>query len=134
MFFHLFFISKIKNELLLVIAISLIGISVDSILHKFGIFIFVDVIVIPFWLIMLWGCFATTLCHSLKFIDKHLWFKIVAGLIAPFSYLAGNQLGVVEFGHPFVITYLILGIIWSLLFIVFFYLKSLLLNKDLKNV
>jgi hypothetical protein len=131
---HLFFISKIKNELLFVIAASLIGIIVDSIFLHLGFFVFEGELGLPMWLIMLWGCFAATLCHSLQFIDSSFWFKILAGLIAPFSYFSGSQLGVVEFGHPWLITYLILALIWPLIFIVFFSLKSLLLSKEFNNV
>ncbi len=122
--FH--FIVEVKNtrEFLYTLTVCTIGILIDSLLQLFGIFSFQEPIHLPFWLIVLWGCFATTLCHSLKFIGLSRWFQVAAGVIAPLSYIAGYHFSAVQFGHSILFTYAILAVLWTLLFILFFKLKS----------
>lgn len=127
---HCLFFLKNKHELLLIVAVSAIGLTGDSLLQYSNIFIFEQDSFIPLWLVILWGCFATTLSHSLQFLGNSIWFQCLAGLVAPLSYIAGNQLGAVTFGYPLVMTYCILTLIWSFLFIVFFKLKSSIVKKE----
>jgi len=134
LYFHYRFLVKNNSERLFMLTIWVIGIVVDSLLMYLNVFIFVENYHLPFWLIMLWGCFSTTLCHSLKFIGSSIWFQIIAGFIAPFSYLAGYKLGAVQFSESLMFTYLILMIIWAVLFILFFALKSTFLDKEHRHV
>ena len=127
---HCLFFLKSKRELLLILVVSIIGIGVDSLLHYLNIFIFDNHAFIPLWLAVLWFCFATTLSHSLQFVGHSMLFQYLAGLAAPLSYIAGHQLGVVNFGYSITMTYCILAIIWCLLFMVFFQLQSALFNNE----
>lgn len=131
---HCFFFLKNKHELLLIFTVCAIGICVDSLLQYSNIFIFEKNSFIPLWLVFLWGCFATTLSHSLQFLEKSIWFQYLAAIVAPLSYIAGHQLGAVTFGYPLVMTYCILTLIWSFLFIVFFKLKSSIVKKETSYV
>lgn len=132
---HFIFIAKSQNEIPLILAITFIGISVDSVLVHFNVFIFVNGGHIPFWLMMLWACFATTISHSLRFLStsKVLQF-FVGGIFAPLSYIAGYKFQAVEFGQSMASTYLLLSVIWAGLFILFFYLKGKFIKAEVSYV
>ena len=122
---HLLTISELKSEALLILTIAAIGISVDSFLQWNNFFIFPESNHIPFWLMVLWVCFSTTISHSLHFLADSKKLQIVVGAIfAPLSYLAAVKLNAVQLGQSVTQTYAVLSFIWALLFIVFFYLKS----------
>ena len=77
----------------------------------------------------LWASFATTLSHSLRFLRTSIWLQILAGLIAPLSYIVGYQLEVVNLGQSLIITYLVLSVIWGSLFVLLFRLQSFFIGK-----
>lgn len=129
---HLLILSDNKNEAKLVLVITVIGVSIDSMLNYSNFFIFMGSGYTPFWLIVLWACFASTVSHSLSFLKHSKLLQVSVGFfIAPLSYIvAGEKFNAVDFSYPLVETYLVLGVIWALLFIVIFLLKSLILVKS----
>ena len=131
---HFYFVSKTrKNEFYLICAVTLIGIYVDSMLQFLGVFVFADGQMMPLWLITLWFCFASTICHSLKFLQKSKLFQVLVGaLLAPISYIAGNEMNAVSFGLTVTNTFVILSILWSLLMVIFFALKSHLMQEEVR--
>ena len=56
------------------------------------------------------------------------------GSIAALSYIAAQRLEAVSFGYPLLATYLVLAAIWAGLFILFFFLKSVMTNTRLAHV
>jgi len=126
---HLLFFMKTYKEIFFILVVSIIGIYIDSILQHFGFFIFSQDAHIPFWLMFLWASFATTLSHGLRFLQASIWLQILAGLIAPLSYIAGHKFEVVNLGQSMTITYLILSLIWVALFILFFQLRLFFVGK-----
>ncbi|MDD9890644.1 MAG: DUF2878 domain-containing protein [Gammaproteobacteria bacterium] len=109
-----------------------IGISVDSLLTIFGIFSFANSnFLIPLWLIMLWLAFSTTLTHSLSFLSKHWFIAAIAGGVAfPFNYAVGERLGAVTFDAPFILTMLVIGIVWLFLLpVLYFVIRDSLKNE-----
>ena len=132
--FHFWIEVKNSREVLYILIVCAIGIFLDSLLQYSGFFIFKEISHLPFWLIALWGCFATTLCHSLQFIGSSLWLQFAAGFIAPLSYLAGNQFLAVQFSHSLLFSYGVLTTLWILLFVVFFKLKSIYVDKENSHV
>ncbi|MDP2562163.1 DUF2878 domain-containing protein [Psychrobium sp. 1_MG-2023] len=132
---HLMWISTAPaKEARLIATISIIGICVDSALQLSHIFIFDGANLLPFWLITLWFCFSATLCHSLKFLERSILFQVLTGLLAPLSYIAGYQLNAVEFGLPLIQTYALLSVVWGLLMVSFFYIKSRIFEKEYHHV
>ena len=129
---HFYFVSKNRiKELYLISTVTLIGVLVDSILQYFGVFTFPEGQVMPLWLITLWFCFASTICHSLKFLQKSKLFQVlVGGLLAPVSYLAGNEMNAVSFGLSVTNTFVILSVLWGVLMLIFFALKSQLIQEE----
>ncbi|MBN44312.1 MAG: hypothetical protein CML94_02255 [Rhodobiaceae bacterium] len=101
---------------------ALIGITIDSSLTFFGIFIFPDSsLIIPFWLIVLWINFSTTLNLSLSFIGNNKLLAFGLGATAlPFNYSVGERLGAVTFAEPYLFSILVLVIVWSVGFPILF--------------
>ena len=99
-----------------------IGITIDSSLTFFGIFIFPDSsLIIPFWLIVLWINFSTTITLSLSFIGKNKLVAFGLGATAlPFNYTVGERLGAVTFGEPYLFSILVLVLVWSVSFPILF--------------
>ena len=99
-----------------------IGITIDSSLTFFGIFIFPDSsLIIPFWLIVLWINFSTTITLSLSFIGKSKLVAFGLGATAlPFNYTVGERLGAVTFGEPYLFSILTLVLVWSVSFPILF--------------
>lgn len=120
------------TEILLIFSVASFGILVDSILQYFSVFVFTEQSHLPFWLIMLWLCFATTITQSLAVLNKSKIFQGVVGLfIAPLSYIAGEKLNAVEFGMSMFETYILLSCIWCVLMLTFFYIKDVLKETEL---
>ena len=101
---------------------AIIGITIDSGLTFFGIFIFADSsLIIPFWLIVLWINFSTTITLSLSFIGKNKLIAFGLGATAlPFNYTVGERLGAVTFGEPYLFSILVLVLVWSVSFPILF--------------
>ena len=99
-----------------------IGITIDSSLTFFGIFIFPESsLIIPFWLIVLWINFSTTITLSLSFIGKNKLVAFGLGATAlPFNYTVGERLGAVTFGDPYFFSVLIIALVWSVSFPILF--------------
>jgi len=125
---HLFILSDIRREQVFLVAVASIGIFIDATFSYLGLFIFTENI-IPAWLVFLWICFATTICHSLAFLEKNYWWQVIAGILAPLNYIAGEGVNVVSFGQSNVVTYLFLAPTWVILFIVFYRLKKNITTK-----
>lgn len=111
---HLYYISKIRGEWLLIMSVVLIGIIWDSAIMHLGYLTFNgEYSVIPIWLICLWALFASTLCHSLMWLSKNVWLSISFGaLFAPLSYYAGVQLGAAEFSSDSYSSLLCISLGW----------------------
>lgn len=132
---HLIKLSSVNRESRLVLLITAIGGSIDSLLHFFGFFIFPDSAFTPLWLIVLWAAFACTVCHGLNFLShSKILQMVIGGGFAPLSYFAAERLGAVNITVPLIYSYLILTLIWAILFVLFFTLKPILINKRLKHV
>lgn len=125
---HIFYVSdKHNHEITLIFIVAVIGVVVDSTLQSLGVFSFFGNAYLPIWLIILWFCFGATLNHSLCFLKNSKILQVLVGaIIAPLSYLAGHQLNAVDFGLSVLTTYLVLSVIWAVLMVSLFYIKSLL--------
>ena len=111
-----------------------IGITIDSSLTFFGIFIFPESsLIIPFWLIVLWINFSTTLTLSLSFIGKNKLVAFGLGATAlPFNYTVGERLGAVTFGDPYLFSILVIALVWSVSFPILFMVSHENFIKRLK--
>ena len=130
---HFTWFSIHKWERKFVALVALIGISVDSLLQFSNVFIFDQQQFIPAWLMMIWVCFAATICHSLAFLSAYKPLQLLLGFfIAPLSYRSGEMFGAVQFGESYLTTHLLLGSIWACLLLLFFAIKSRFTNREVR--
>lgn len=123
---HLYRCKFMTAEIKLIVTITLIGIVVDSALQFLGVLIFHGQLLIPIWLMTLWAAFAATIAHSLNFLSNSTLSQILIGFVfPPLSYIGGASLSSVELGYSTLITYSLLGVTWSGLMVLFFYLKRM---------
>ncbi|MGB2742002.1 MAG: DUF2878 domain-containing protein [Cognaticolwellia sp.] len=122
-----------KNEIQLIIFVVTIGSLLDLSLVHFGIFTFPSTQGIPFWLITLWLCFASTIRHSLAFLaNSRVLQCLVGGVFAPLSYLAGANFSAVQLSPSFAVSYVILACLWAPLMILIFTVSAWLLPIEEK--
>jgi len=104
------------------LAVFAVGFGVDTALIAGGVLQFADAALTPpLWLSCLWLVFATTLLHSLSFLQRSLLLAAGLGAIGgPLAYYAGTQfagigLGLVSSaGHGPWAALLVLAVCWSL--------------------
>lgn len=102
--FHLWRAHLPLAEVKLILLALLIGAVWDSILVWQGLLIYQQGMLLPFlapyWIIVMWALFATTLNVSLRWLKGRLLFAIIFGAIGgPLAYYAGQRLGAVEFSE-----------------------------------
>jgi hypothetical protein len=106
------------QEFILVSAVLILGVCVDSILQQLQIIDFFGwhiASLSPFWDWMIWVMFALTLESSLAFLKKINWMgQALTGLIfSPVSYIAGSKLGAAQF-EPSLNHIASIGLTWML--------------------
>jgi len=111
-----------KVRIYLTIQIAAIGIITDHLLSYFGVLQFENIIgIIPFWLVLLWFLFASTISVSLKWMMEKPLLAAVGGFIfGPAAYWGGMQFDALFIEHWF--NLLILGLCWSVLMLTFSFL------------
>lgn len=131
-----FFIASSQpvNDAALMGIIILLGIVADGALVKFGVFNFegkvTGIIPLPLWLLAIWGAFALTLLHSLRYLSHYKRLSIILGAVfGPVSYFAGERLGAVIFGLSAMMTMLILAAMWALIFPLTLYISDQFANR-----
>jgi len=117
---HLVLVPNWQCELKVMLACGLVGITADSTLTHFGVYLFTPdpsllgaALPIPFWLMTIWLGFAGTLLHSFSFfMTRPVIGTLIVAAIAPFSYAAGVRLGAVGFGPDAPVAMVIIGATW----------------------
>jgi hypothetical protein len=110
------FVEHKTKELKIIVACTLVGVIVDSLLTFFHVFEFGKhgfFLPIPIWLVAIWIAFSGTLAHSLEYlIKKPYLMTFLAALCAPISYLAAARFEVVHFPLGNTYTYFIVSAAW----------------------
>ncbi len=127
---HLHFFSSNKAEIALIFVVVLLGIVVDGIFIRSGLLIPPDSSLWPpLWLTSLWALFATTLNHSMRWFQNHLYIAAcVGGISGALSYLAGTRLSDFSLREPLPVTLGIFFFVWCIVFP-----TCALLGKQLRN-
>ena len=102
---HLGFSRRPGRELRLVGAAMLLGLVVDSVLLATGWLSYPNGQWIPglapYWIVAMWGLFATTLNVSMAWLRGRPVLAVLMGAVGgPLSYLAGEKLGAIELVPP----------------------------------
>ncbi|NVJ61977.1 MAG: DUF2878 domain-containing protein [Gammaproteobacteria bacterium] len=118
-----------KVRIRVTIQIALLGILMDICLTYLGIYYFpAPSMYIPFWLVLLWFLFASTLSVSLHWMmSKSLYAFIGGAIIGPAAYFGGHQFEAMEIVEPSY--YFVISIVWGCMMIVF----SILHRKQPNN-
>lgn len=115
-------------DLVLMVAIMLLGGVIDSVLTMVGIFAFSSPgfgLPIPLWLLALWAGFSLTLPYSLNYLQGNPVICAVLGAIfGPLSYWAGARFGAVSFNYELSITLGLLAVVWACVFPMCMYIES----------
>lgn len=129
---HLMYFSDHKVEVALIAVVLLLGVAIDSALIRSGLLVPPgEGLWPPPWLICLWGLFATTLNHSMKWFQNHLGIAVVAGGIAgALTYLAGTRLTDFSLRDPQTLTLVAMFLVWCLVFPFCLILAKILLNEQ----
>lgn len=121
---HLYFHNSPWQETKSLVALGLMGFSVDFILALFDWFQFnqTPTYLPPIWLLFLWLGFATNVTTLSSFINAHwLVIALAGGLFAPLSYLAAAKLNAVTLPFGYFSTWALLVAIWFVLLPTLFY-------------
>ena len=129
---HLIWFSNSRAEIGLVLVVVLLGVVVDSVLIRSGLLVSPDGgHWPPLWLVCLWGLFATTLSHSLKWFHTHLGLALIVGGIAgALTYLAGTRLSDFALREPQSMTLVAMFLVWCVVFPFCLILAKKLLNES----
>lgn len=108
-----------RQELFLVLSALAIGAVWESLLVWLNLVAYeVGVIVrwtAPYWIILMWGLFATILNVSLRWLRERWLLQALAGLVGgPLAFHGGHRLGALEFGNEPVALFVI-GTGWAVL-------------------
>jgi len=116
--FHLASSRRPGRELRLVVAAMLLGLVVDSLLLATGWLRYPTGQwlpgVAPYWIVAMWGLFATTLNVSMAWLrGRPVLAVLMGGTGGPLSYVAGEKLGAIELA-PALPALTALAIAWAL--------------------
>jgi hypothetical protein len=122
------------KELRIVLACGAAGWLVDAMLSASGWLILPNSSwVLPFWLFVLWSCFAATLNHSLQFLQNKPGLAALLGATGgPLSYFAGMELGRLAFPSTLP-GLMVLAAVWAVLMPALLYLARILSSSNLTS-
>jgi len=117
------------NNLVLMILVTLLGFSWDSVLTHFNVLVFNTGIMLPdlapSWILVMWILFSTTLNISFRWLyGRYTLAMLLGAIFGPIAYQAGSALGAVEIPDDLMANGL-MALGWSLLMPLFIKLAEL---------
>ncbi len=114
---HQWWLGQGLRELLFIVAVSLLGFTVDQLLFAVGLFTLDgQAALAPLWLSCLWPVMATTFQHAFSGLQRQLLLAAVLGGVGGYtSYYAGTAMSQIDFADPFRGP-LFIAAIWVVLF------------------
>ena len=114
---HLLITKQYQQEIRIIVIAMVIGFFWDSLIVSAGWITYTSGMLsdfmAPYWIVLMWALFATTLNHSLSWMKEKLLLAGVFGAVAgPLAYYAGVKLGAVEFVNE-VNAFVTLSIGWA---------------------
>lgn len=114
---HLILTRERKPELLMVLAVGLLGTIVDSAQAFAGVFVFESGYwsywVVPFWLTVMWMQFATLFHFALRWLSgRYLLASLLGAVGGPVAFWTGERLGGVIFPMGTGYSLFILAAVW----------------------
>jgi len=114
---HWYVMGKGRDEVRLIMGVTVCGVIVDQLLFKAGVFNLAgQPALAPLWLSSLWPVFASTLMHSFVVFQNRIPLAVVCGALGgALSYIGGVRLSAVDFASP-LWGPLLVGILWAFMF------------------
>jgi hypothetical protein len=111
---HFYLTPTRRHDLWVMASVTLVGASADLLLKQAGVMFFIDGVLFPLWLLILWAHFALALNHGMAWLTRFPFYlqAVFGGIFGPISYYAGYKMGAVSFPLPLHSTLLILAVIW----------------------
>lgn len=123
---HLILVSMdVRKEVLLIALITFFGFSHDSLFAYLGGMDFPrsDGTFAPYWMLLIWLMFSTTIAHSLQALAERRVFALFGAAIGgPASYLVAQNFGLLQYSQPETVSLAIHGLIWAAQLQLFFFL------------
>jgi len=115
------YIKDKMDDFKIFIMCGILGILFESGLYYSGFIEYKGILVdkfniVPFWVIILWFGFGSTLLHSFKWIlGKYIISSILGGLITPLIYLSAHKINSITLNYNLFYSYVILAALWSVI-------------------
>lgn len=124
------------RESIFIGVLAIIGFFTESCLIQIGLFsIEPPHEVAPLWMVSLWIMFASTFEGMTSNFEKRQYLLIIGAAIGgPFSYYAGEKLGLIRYSRPLGMSLLIHGVLWALLVPSLIWLRKQILSWRLARV
>ncbi len=126
---HLLLSNSRSSELSLILAGGLLGVLVDSLQQKFGVFTFTPTpgwpLWLPPWVFVIWAQFASLLRFSLNWLAQRYLLGALLGLIGgPLAYWGGVRIGAAQLGDNLLFSFTSLALVWALLIPLLLWLRT----------
>ncbi|MEJ2056272.1 MAG: DUF2878 domain-containing protein [Desulfofustis sp.] len=129
---HLFRSRFLREDLIMMFVLLLIGMVVDGAIRYGGFISFtVDGFPIPFWLAVIWLALAILPHHSLYWLKgRPLLSVLFAAVGGPLAYWAGVRFGSAEFNSPLLVSLALLAVVWAVLWPLAMAVANYILPRD----
>ena len=116
---HLSVAANRAQEARLILAIGLLGFSIDTLQASAGLYAFTHTSIVPWlcplWMVALWMIFATTLNSSMAWLaGRYRVAAALGALCGPVSYVAGARLGAIELSSNALVSLGGIALVWAL--------------------
>lgn len=120
--YHMIFTHAFWVDAILIASLAILGTIIDSAYIWTGLIDYQGGYsccpsIAPLWITSLWALYASSVNHSLEWLKLHLYLIAAplgaAGAIS--SYLVGVELGAITIHHSPVVTFAIIGLVWSVI-------------------
>lgn len=129
---HRRWICQNRREWWLILALGAYGFAQDYLLMQADVFHVDGSAIPPPWLVAVWLLFASTLNHSLRWLQPRPWLAALSGAIAaPLSYLAGARLGALDINLSLLP---VLSAAWAVLLPLAFHINQRLMRAPVAPV
>lgn len=135
---HIFLVNNKKKVIFLLLLVTLLGSTWDSLLTSQNLLIFNTGIIAsflaPYWIIIMWTLFATTLNISMRWLYGHYFYAMILGAITgPIVYQGGAALGAVNIPET-LLANIMLALGWSVILPIVILLAEIFDNHAMHKV
>ena len=130
MIFHFLVIENKAKEFKYIIICFLFGLIVETLFFKLNFISYKGILtekyaIAPFWIVILWAGFGTTVYHSFKWIlGKYRMCFILGAVFTPIFYISADKIGAISFNYSLLTSYFVLSFIWGISLLLLVYIAD----------